>query len=655
MSLNRLAFLLLFLITGTWATAQKKDSVVFSVGGEPVTIKEFRYIYEKNNASDPNLYKTTNLRDYLNLYINFKLKVKEARDLGLDTTEKFVKEYTGYRNQLAQPYLTDRSVSQSLIDEGYVRMKEELRASHILIPVSMEASPKDSMEAYNKIMEAYNKAIKGDDFEALAREYSKDPSVANNGGDLGYFTAFQMIYPFESAAYNIKKVGDISKPVRTRFGYHVIKLTDRRPYRGEVQVRHILVNSNDNEPKEKKQIAKNKIDSLYSLLQKGAEFTALARQHSDHVQSKASGGELPNFNSFSQYPDEFKNAAFSLAKDGDFSKPFQTPFGWHIVQRVSVKPLQSQKEMDEYLKTRIARDTRSEKSKDAAIKQFKKSYGFKENKKSFKKFSKYVDTTLLKGNWVFSPVRSIKRTMFTLDGKNHTQEDFAKWLQKHQQANRFNDVKFALNQYYKEYVDETVYNYQDQQLETKYPEFSNVAKEYKEGILLFEITDQKVWGKAMQDTVGLKAFYDKNKEKYRWQERADVTVFDLRDKAAVAPFMQKLKTGKKPVEELTNEYIKKDPLSLNYKSLLVERKDNAIVDTLSLWKPGVFEVGEVDGRYYVVKINKIIKPDYKKLSEIKGVVIADYQEFLEKQWLADLRRKYKVEINEPLVNSLIKQ
>jgi len=322
---------------------------------------------------------------------------------------------------------------------------------------------------------------------------------------------------------------------------------------------------------------------------------------------------------------------------------------------MSVKPLQNQKELDEYLKTRIARDSRSEKSKEAAIQQFKNNYNFKEKKRSFKKFAKYVDTTLLNGNWVFSPVRKITRTMFTLDGKDYSQDDFAKWLQKNQQAGRFGDVKFALNQYYKEWIEETVYNYQDQQLEAKYPEFANVAKEYKEGILLFEITDQKVWGKAMQDTVGLKEYFEKNRENYRWQERADVTIFDLRDKAAVAPFMQKLKSGKKTVEELAGEYIKKDPLSLNYKNLTVERKDNAIVDTLSLWKPGVFEVGEVDGRYYVVKINKILKPDYKKLSEIKGIVIADYQQYLEKQWLAALRKKYNVQVNEPVVNALIKQ
>jgi peptidyl-prolyl cis-trans isomerase SurA len=518
----------------------------------------------------------------------------------------------------------------------------------------MEAAPKDTLEAYNQIMQIYNKAIKGADFDSLARQYSKDPSVANNGGDLGYFTAFQMIYPFESAAYNMKKVGEISKPVRTRFGYHIIKLTDRRPYRGEIQVRHILINSNEYDSKEKKQIAKNKIDSLYSMLQKGADFADLARKYSDHTQSKASGGELPNFNSFSQYPDEFKNAAFSLSKDGDFSKPFQTAFGWHIVQRMSVKPLQTQKEMDEYLKTRISRDSRSEKSKDAALVQFKKTYGFKENKKSLKKFTKYTDSTLLKGNWTVPKFKMV-RQMFTLDGKGYTEADFAKWLEKKQQAGRFSDVKFALNQYYKEYIDETVYNYQDQHLESKFPEFANVAKEYKEGILLFEITDQKVWGRAMQDTSGLKEFYEQNKEKYRWKERADATIFDLRDKAAVAPFIQKLKTSKKSAEDLANEYIKKDPLSLNYKNLLVERKDNAIVDTLSLWKPGVFEVGDVDGRYYVVKINKILKPDYKKLSEIKGIVIADYQEYLEKKWLSDLRKKYKVVINEPLVASLIKK
>lgn len=633
--------------------AQTKDDVVFTIDGEPVKVEEFTYIYEKNNANDSALYTVANLREYLELYKNFKLKVREARDAGIDTTEKFKQEFANYRNQLAQPYLTDREVTQSLIDEAYERMKWELRASHILITVPMDASPKDSMEAWTKAMAVYEKAAKGEDFEQLARENSKDPSVANNGGDLGYFTAFQMIYPFESAAYSLNKIGDISKPMRTQFGYHIIKLTDKRPYRGEIKIRHILVNSSESDPKEKQQIAKNKIDSLYNKLVQGASFQELARQHSDHIQSRGNGGELPAFNSFATYPEEFKEAAFSLKKDGDFSKPVRTMFGWHIVQRVEWKGLAPKKEMEDMLKQQVARDSRSEKTRDAAIARFKKEYAFKENKKSLKKMQKLIDSNLVHGTWKLAPGAKASKTLFTVNGKNYTQKDFANWLEKNQQPGRYTDKKYALDQYYKKYADEMVYAYHDANLENKYPEFRNVAQEYKEGIMLFEITDQLVWGKAMQDTLAQRHFYDVNKEKYRWKERADAVIFDVRDKATMNTLKKQLSSSKIAVDTIANNMIKKDPLSLNYTKSLVERGENAKIDSLT-WKPGVYEAGMKDGRYVLVKINRILPPDYKQFEEIKGIVIADYQTYLEQEWLKTLKKKYNVIVNEDVVNALLK-
>lgn len=652
-TLKKYALAAVLIVSAFSARAQKNDDVVFTVNGEPVTVEEFKYIYEKNNANDTALYTEKNLREYLELYKNFKLKVREARDAGVDTTEKFKQEFSNYRNQLAQPYLTDRDVSQALIDEAYDRLQWELRASHILITVPMDAAPADTLKAWNEAMAIYNRAIKGEDFETLARQTSKDPSVQNNGGDLGYFTAFQMIYPFESAAYSMKKVGDISKPMRTQFGYHIIKLTDKRPYRGEIKVRHILVNSSESDSKEKQQIAKNKIDSLYNKLVQGASFQELAKQQSDHIQSRANGGELPAFNSFATYPEEFKDAAFALKKDGDFSKPFRTIFGWHIVQRVEWKGLPSKKEEEDIIKQQVARDSRSEKTRDAAIARFKKDYAFKENKKSLKKMQKLIDSNLVNGTWKLAPDAKASATLFTLDGKNYTQKDFANWLEKNQQAGRYKDKKYAVNQYYKTFVDESVYNYQDANLEKKYPEFRNVAQEYKEGIMLFEITDELVWGKAMQDTLAQHHYYDMNKEKYRWKERADAVIFDVRDKATLNNLKKQLSSSNQPVDTIANNLIKKDPLSLNFTKSLVERGENPKIDSLT-WKPGVYEAGMKDGRYVLVKINKVVPPDYKKFDEIRGIIIADYQNYLETEWLKTLKNKYTVKVNEDVVNAMLK-
>lgn len=644
-----------FVAVHAQSTDKKDDTrTIFSVGNEPVSVDEFRYIYEKNNASDKNLYTEKDLREYLNLYANFKLKVREAHDMGLDTSSKFVKEFHNYREQLAQPYLTDRKVTQGLIDQAYERSKYELRASHILISCAPDASPKDTLDAYNKAMEVRAKLMKGGDFQKLAREYSNDPSVANNGGDLGYFSTFQMIYPFENAAYQLNDTGKISMPVRTQFGYHIIKITDKRPYRGEILVRHILISSNNNDTPEKQKLAKNKADSLYSQLQKGASFSELAKQFSDHVQSRQNGGELPRFNSFAQYPEKFKDEAFALKKDGDYSKPFKTQFGWHIVQRVELKGIGTEKEMEESLKQKISRDSRSDRSREAAIASFRTQYHVTEDPKVLKKFNKRVDTSLLRGAWKGSPKIDRKKVLLTMDGKQYTNGDYEDYLIKTQQPGRFKDLSYALSQYYKNYTDELVYNYEDKNLENLYPQFKNVAKEYKEGILLFDITDQKVWGKAMTDTIGLKKFYEENKDKYKWKERAEAHVFDLRDKTAAEAVKKELKAGKKKPSDIADSYVKKDPLSLNMKEGLFEKGDNKALDTVK-WAPGVYDAGVINNRYYIVKIDKIEKPEYKKLNEVKGLVIADYQDYLEKKWLVTLKQKYPVTINEQVVQSLVKK
>jgi len=638
----------------------KEDSkTLFTVGSDPVTVGEFKYIYEKNNSGDDKskaeLYTAKSVYDYLSLYENFKLKVKEAEAEGMDTTAKFISEYKNYRNQLAQPYLNDREVTQKLIDEAYARMQWELRASHILITVSPDASPKDTMAAYNKIDSIYKAIQKGADFSGMAAKYSADPSAKGpkgNKGDLGYFTVFQMIYPFENAAYGIKNIGDVCKPFRTKFGYHIIKLTDKRAYRGEMLARHILIVTSEKYTDKEQNDAKKKADNIYKMLQEGGNFEELAKKYSEHFQTAESGGLLPRFTDFtSNLPMEFKDSAFSLKHDGDYTHPFRTMFGYHIVQRVELKPLQPEKDMEEFIKQKIAKDGRSEKSREAAIAHFKKEDHFKENSKALKELKNLADTSLLAGRW-----KAVSKTnddvLFTIEKDKYTQKNFASWLVKNEKK-QYGNVDYAVNQYYEAYSNQMVTDFEDNNLENKYPDFRNVAKEYKEGILLFDITDKYVWTKAMQDTLGLQRYFELNQSKYRWKERAEAQILSINKPAYVDSVKQQLKSGK-DLNKIAASFIKKDPASMTLKEGAYEKGENEFADKTG-WATGMHDLGDTKGSYYMVIVKGTKAPEDKKLNEVKGVVISDYQDYLEKQWLAGLAQKYTIKVDDYQVKELIKK
>ncbi len=628
----------------------KIDPVLMNIGTTKVTVSEFENVYHKNNTKEGTM-DTKSLNDYVDLFVNFKLKVKEAEELGLDTAKSFKEELAGYRKQLAQPYLTDKDVNEKLLKETYNRMQEDIHASHILIKVSDIALPKDTLEAYNKILKIRARILKGEDFNKVASEkgISDDPSAKDNGGDLGFFTALQMVYPFESAAYSTK-VGDISMPIRTRYGYHIIKVIERRKAQGEVMVAHIMVKTTPNMTKEDSLNSYTKVTEIFNKLKTGSKFEDLAQEFSDDKSSAKKGGELPWFGT-GKMPLEFEKVAFSMTNKGGFSEPMRTKYGWHVIKLIDKRGLASFDDMKNELKAKVTKDSRSQAGRASLIAKVKAEYKFKENPKLVDEFTKLMDSSLFEGRWDIAKAKALNKPMFNFNEKVYSQVDFATYISSHQSKRPKTDVIIVLNQLYKQYVEESAVAYEEARLDHKYPEFKALMQEYRDGILLFELTDQKVWSKAVKDSTGSKAFYEKNKTNYMWDERADASVYSCANDK-VAAQVRSLMKKKKSEKDILAAVNKDSQLNLQVETRVFNKGENEFVD--KNWNPitSADMKSEKDKKTVIVVTSKLLTPEPKSYSDSKGMVTADYQNYLEKEWIASLKAKYSVTIDKAVLSSI---
>lgn len=638
--------LVLFAASGVYS---QSDPVILTIAGENVPKSEFERVFKKNNTKDSAFSKKA-VEDYLQLYINYKLKVKEAVELGMDTNKSFTDELAGYRKQLAQPYLVDKQVSENLLREAYERLKTDIRASHILIKCDQNALPKDTMEAFNKALKVRGEVVKGADFAAAARKHSDDPSAKDNGGDLGYFTALQMVYPFESAVYALKE-NETSQPVRTRFGYHIIRVTERRPSHGEVKVAHIMVKTPQNMKAEDSTKAHQKVNEIYAKLKAGEKFEDLVKQFSDDQTSAKNGGVLPMFGTGRMVP-EFERAAFALKYPGDLSEPIRTSYGWHIIKLLETKPLAKYEELLPDLKQRVQKDSRSDLSRTSLIDRVKKKYNFKEDTKARDEFMTVVDSTLAQGKWTADKADKLNKTMFSLGDRFYSQHDFAKHLADHQ-VRRDNQMspRVIVENSYRDWVNESVVAYEETKLDSLYPDFRNLMQEYRDGILLFELTDKKVWSKAVKDTTGLREFYERKKTNYMWPERAEATVYSCANQS-IADQTRKLMKKIDDNDTLMARLNKASQLNLQIKYGKFAKGDNEAVDKAAPWKPGLTPNMQVNNQVSFVDIKKVMPPMPKSLDEAKGVITADYQNELEKEWIETLRKKYPVTVHREVVDSI---
>jgi peptidyl-prolyl cis-trans isomerase SurA len=700
MYMNKFVFVASSLLFAASGFAQT-DPTLLTIDGKAITKSEFEAVYKKNNGKDMSTEKKS-VNDYLDLFVNFKLKVKEAEQMGLDTLPAFKQELGGYRKQLAAPYLTDKDATDKLINEAYQRMQSEVKASHILVKCAEDALPKDTLEAWHRIniilsvasgktvaaaqlseyetlvkKNAYGKVkpTKADTTEAnqkinsikdlvagkaidkkkdlfgqAASATSDDVSLKDVGGSLGYFTALEMVYPFENAAYNTP-VGEISKIVRTRFGYHILKVYDKRPNTGEILTAHIMIKLNKDMKHDDSLKAKQKIDEVYAKLKAGDKFEDLAKNYSEDKQTSPNGGELNWFYERKFPIEEFAKQAFTLQKNGDFSKPFTTKFGWHIVIRKDKRTVPAFEAMKTELKNKVAKDSRSYQSKESFIAKLKKEYSFKEMPKEKEALNKTIDSTYFQGTWKASEkAAKLNKEMFSIADKKYTQQDFATYLVSHQTRRAKSDVAMTVNSQYKSFVDESLIAYEETQLDKKYPEYHNLMQEYRDGILLFDLTDKKVWSKAVKDSAGLEKFYESNKNNYLWDERADVSTYKCAN-ATVAKEVNKMLAAKKTEKEITEKLNKKSALDVSVENITYLKGENKDVD--ANWKVGVApEVKQADGKINIMVVNKLTPKTPKKLAECRGMVTSDYQNYLEKDWIANLRNNHKIEVNKDVLATI---
>jgi peptidyl-prolyl cis-trans isomerase SurA len=656
------AFAIFAMMFSTLNAQNAGEKVLLTIGNEKVTANEFLSVYQKNNVDGEVLDKKS-LEEYLELFINFKLKVKEAEALGLDTAAAFKNELKGYRDQLAKPYFVDEEVNAQLLQQAYNRKLKDVRVSHILVRVDKYASPEDTMVAYNKIMEIRNRIINGEDFNEVAAEVSEDPSARDmpaqgfqpprqgNRGDIGYFTVFDMVLPFEDAAYTMVE-GEISQPVRTEFGYHLLLLESIRPALGSVQVAHLFLKMPDNATAADSANLAMRADSIYKALKKGAPWEEMVKEYSDDKSSSENGGKLPWFGSNRMVP-SFIDGIRSISDTGQISKPVLTSYGWHIIKLVDKKPVGSFDDEKADLKQSLSKDKRSNKSKESIIRRIKQEDNYQPNHKALEEFNAVVDSSVYKRKWEADQAAGMNKTLFTLGNQKYNQQEFAEYMAKHQTINSKETIAYFIDKVYNEWVDEQAIAYEDVRLEEKHPEFKALVKEYRDGILLFDLTDKMVWSKAISDTTGLQNFYDKNKDNYMWGERLDASVVIADKRADAEKALELINNGMKP-EELKDALVDEKPLDVMVVTKKFSKGDNEYVDKAG-WKAGTSPVySGTAGNFGFVIANDIVAPENKSLSEARGLITADYQNYLEAQWIKDLRAKYPVVVNQEVLKSLEK-
>lgn len=630
-----------------------ESDTLLTIDGQIVNSEEFLRIYNKNSSIAEENQKS--IDEYLDLFINYKLKVIEAQNLGYDTMKTFIDEMAGYTEQLAKPYLSNNEAIDSFVVEAYNRLKEEINASHILLRLDKNSTPQNAEKVYNRIMKIRDEFIAGKSFQQVVDDNSPDPND-KIGGDLGWFTVFRMVYPFETGAYNTP-VGEMSMPIRTDFGYHLILVNDRRPSRGEVLAAHIMIILPKNPTDLDKEAGWEKIQKAWEELESGADWAETVEKYSEHRATYQKGGKLGWLHT-GNAPEELLDIAFAM-DTGSYSKPFETKYGYHIVKVLGHKGIPTFEEARAEIEQKVKNTADIQKiTKDQLLNRIKNEYGFGYFEENLKAVYEVADSSMYDGTWNPDVAKDLLDTVFFIGDKVYTQYDIAKHVSERRIASRRSPINAQIKSRTLKFIDEAIIDYEQAQLPEKYPEYKNLLEEYHDGILLFNLTEDKVWHKAIEDSTGLENYFNSLPEKYHWEERIVITKYTYSDSTLITPLLKVSKSRAKKgwdKEKVSSIICPQDSVPcISFTEIKYEKGDNAVADSLT-WKKGSYLTSRDGDNFILYYVDAVLPVQEKNLTDARGLYTADYQTFLEEKWIEELRNKYTIVVNEEVLNSLKKE
>ncbi|GAL68600.1 peptidylprolyl isomerase [Jejuia pallidilutea] len=627
-----LFFVLQFAISGIAQTS--KDEVLFTVADDAVYVSEFLRVYNKNL----NLVQDESQKDvdeYLKLFTNYKLKLKEAKAQGLHEKPSYKRELESYKKQLAKNYMTDAKVNDALVEEAYNHISNDIKANHILVRLAEDASPQDTLVAYNKIRDLRKRAV-NEGFEIVRKQVHNGKTVF--GEELGWFSGFRMVYKFEKVAYNTP-VGEISEPFRTRFGYHIVKVFDKRKARGERTVKHIMISTKQGDTSTD---AETRIKDIYTKIKQGETFEDLAKEFSDDKNSAPSGGLLKPFSSGQLSVPEFEEAAFALQNKGDISEPIKTNFGWHIIKLENAKPIGAFKELKPELEDKVKRDARSQLIEEALISKLKDKYGITNTDLSY--FKTILNEDFYKRTWKLPEDFKGAAPLVKIGNKQLTNADFGDVLLSQQKRIRgTQSFDKIVEDAYNSFLNTNLKQYQEEHLEEENKDYAYILGEYRDGLLLFDLMESTIWEAAKTDSVELKAFYENNKANYFWPVRVNAEVASSANKKVINK-VAKLMKKNMPTDDIKNLVNTNGEVNVIFTKDTMATTHQALPEKFNISK-GVSKVYKHNSGYIVANVSEVLPKKQKPYEEVKGLVMSDYQTHKENVWLNQLKEKYKVVVN----------
>ena len=631
-----LALIFLFGADNISFSQSLNSKTLMSIDNEKITVKDFLRVYNKNMdlVQDQS---QKNIDDYLKLYINYKLKLKEARALGYDQKDSYQKEFKNYKEQLIRAYTNDKEVTATLVSEAYDRTINEVKAQHVLVRFE---SDQDSLAAYKKIKELRSRFI-NEDFSSLRLSIHDGKSIFVE--DLGYFSAFKMVYNFENAAFKTP-VGQTSEPFKTQFGYHVVKVLNKRPSKGKVQVAHIMI---ANTQKDSTLIPENRIKELYNLLQQGSSFEDLAKQYSDDKGSSSRGGVMNPFGSGDISSEIFVDTAFELDEIGALSNPIQTQFGWHILKLISRSPVKPFEEIKMDLEQKVKRDARSNIIREKMLEKLMQRYDI--SQPDLNQLSQQFVRNDLESDWVLEDSIS-QKTFLKIESKIFKIKDFLTFLNKRKRSfKKSTDKNQLIAKQYENFLADKLFEYKKENLINENKDYANILKEYEEGLLLFDIMQDKIWNRAKKDSLGLKQYFKDNASKFTLKAKVTGTLVRSNDKNQLNRVQNLWMDG------ATNEAISDQ---INSESQLIIfsngdfELDNSLLPQNINFELGISEIYKLDTNYVILNITSITPAEVPSFEDSRGAVISEYQAVLESDWIKALRTKYKVNVDNKILKKL---